>query len=348
MIIFRCNADSKVGFGHLTRCTALAEALLSLGEPSMMVGPSQKFFKKKETQVFHDWIEKKTWESSGDDALKLINIAKKSSSNMIILDDYRVDYEYQYTLKKHEFHWLQFDNGKTTTILADIVLNTNPVVSSSSYEDKLENPMTKLLLGLNYAIVREEFPPKKLKLTNLDNKKILITFGAGDDRGAILFVLSSLLEQKLKNIKFIVVSGINNPNNPNISSWIENHASDNVDLMVNPDCIAELFASCDFAIMAGGTTVYEVSSIGLPMILIAIADNQIQHSSDWSQKSNSVKFLGRLEDLKKEQLTEAFHQLFSKDNSILNKKVLVDGFGRIRVAQEVINTKKKYEKDISS
>jgi UDP-2,4-diacetamido-2,4,6-trideoxy-beta-L-altropyranose hydrolase len=206
------------------------------------------------------------------------------------------------------------------------------------------------LLGINYAIIRPEFPPKNLITPFLDNKRILITFGAGDDRGAILYVLSSLLEHELKNIKFIVVSGKNNPNNYNISRWIEKQASNKVDFRINPNRIAELYASCDFVIMAGGTTVYEVASIGLPMIIIAIAENQIQHSHDWSKISKSVKFLGSLEFLDKKDLIDVFHQLVSEDKLIRNNinEVLVDGLGRNRVAQEIINTKIKYEKDIPS
>jgi spore coat polysaccharide biosynthesis predicted glycosyltransferase SpsG len=178
-------------------------------------------------------------------------------------------------------------------------------------------------------------------------KRILITFGGGDDRGAIIMVLKVLLKQRMKHIEFIVVSGASNPNNDAISQWIDDGEFDNVQLKINPDFIAQLFASCDIAVMAGGTTVHEIASIGLPMILISIADNQIQHSSDWSKITQTIKYLGSLEDLKTTDLANAFNKFISGQYN-QDKEALVDGLGRNRITSEIIKIREKYENNISS
>jgi UDP-2,4-diacetamido-2,4,6-trideoxy-beta-L-altropyranose hydrolase len=349
MIIFFCSASSSIGLGHLNRCLTLAQALHSLGERSIMVGPSKKFLQKSGEQVFSHWIEQSAvWESSFKAAKILTEIANQYSSNMVVLDDYRVDEEYQKSLTESKIHYLLFDNGRRNAIYSDIVLNTNPAIKKEDYKGKILNPEAKLLLGPKYSIIRLEFPPV-FSISKRTTKRVLITFGGGDDRGAILFTLKALSKQCADNIEFVVVSGSGNPNNISISKWIDSSELNNIQLKVNPDSVAQIFASCDFAIMAGGMTVYEVSSIGLPMILIAIADNQIQHSNDWSQTTQTIEFLGSLKNLKTIELVGAFHKLISKQATLYNKSkmVLVDGLGRNRVALEVVKIRKKYESNIS-
>lgn len=343
MIIFFCDASPTIGFGHLNRCLTLADTLYSFGEPCVMLGPSKKYNQSSKKPIFKRWVEQgDVWKSSVQAAELLVEVADEYSSCMVVLDDYRVDDEFQRRLKKSNIRYLLFDNGKREKIYADVILNTNPIVSKDNYKHKLLNSKAALLLGPKYSVLRSEFPPSVSKSTNLI-KKVLITFGGGDDRGAILFVLDVLLKKQTKGIEFIVVSGKNNPNNHNIDQWIKSYGFGNVDLQINPDFIAELFASCDFAIMAGGSTVYEIASIGLPMILIAIADNQVKHSHDWSQVSESIKFLGNLEDLQTKTLVEAFNQFASSQPIRHNQtsKKIVDGLGRFRVASEIVKVSKK-------
>jgi spore coat polysaccharide biosynthesis predicted glycosyltransferase SpsG len=87
--------------------------------------------------------------------------------------------------------------------------------------------------------------------------------------------------------------------------------------------------------MAGGGTTYEVNFCGLPMLLIAIADNQVAHSKAW-QKAGAAKYLGRLEDLDPSMLLAETRNALdanTNDNIESGYKRLVDGRGRARVAR---------------
>jgi UDP-2,4-diacetamido-2,4,6-trideoxy-beta-L-altropyranose hydrolase len=349
LIIFRCSASPTLGLGHLNRCLALADSLNSLGESCVMFGPSKFFCPSDKSFIFSDWIEEKEWESSDKDSKNLIRIANKHSSHMVILDDYRVDKIYQKNLLSNKVHFLLFDNNLRSNIYADIVLNSNPIITENNYKFKLFNSKVKLLLGLKYSIIRPEFPPTLKEHKSISTtKRVLITFGGGDDRGAIIVVLKALLRRCMQRIEFIVVSGVDNPNNHTISQWIDASEFSNVQLRISPRSIAKIFASCDIAVMSGGTTVYEIASIGLPMILIAIADNQVQHSKDWHQISDSVEFLGSLEDVKVTDIIGALDKYLLQQGSIYNHSALVDGEGKNRVALEVIKIREKYEHLVSN
>ena len=75
-----------------------------------MVGPSKKFLQKSEGWVFSHWIEQSTeWESSSKAAKTLTEITNQYSSNVVVLDDYRVDEAYQKILTKSKIYYLLFD-----------------------------------------------------------------------------------------------------------------------------------------------------------------------------------------------------------------------------------------------
>jgi len=343
MIIFLCDASSFVGFGHLNRSLVLARALHFLGESCIMVGPHEKYFQQSDRAVFQDWIGLDHMELFFESPHMLVKIANQHASNLLVLDDYRVDENFQKALKEKGLHYLLFDNGGRDSIYADIVVNVNPRASESHYGYKLKTQESHLLLGLEYSILRSEFLTI-LKTYKNPKTRVLITLGGGDDRGAMLFILRTL--SKAKDIEFLVVLGRDNPNILEVKQWILDTDLSNIVLEVDSSSIAELFASCDLAITSGGTTMHELASIGLPMMVIAIAENQIQHANDWEKSVDFIKFIGSFVDLCPEDLTNAFEEFLSGPERSCAKSV-IDGFGSIRVASELVKIRKKYEKYIS-
>ena len=59
---------------------------------------------------------KNRWKSSDEDSLNLIKIAKKNRESFIILDDYRVDENYQLNLRKQDLNACNFIILNTLTI----------------------------------------------------------------------------------------------------------------------------------------------------------------------------------------------------------------------------------------
>jgi len=339
MILFRCNAGPSIGFGHLVRCRSLAVALKEQGESCVMVGPPEEYQTPADREVFSGWYPQGTWKSASDDARWLVELVHHYSGSMMVLDDYRVDEEYQGVLREAGMHWLQFDGRANRPLWADIVLNTSPGARVKEYQSVLRTDAT-LLFGPEYALLRPEFKSLKLRSADRPVERVLVTFGGGDDRGANEFVLKTLVPATPKAIRFLVISGATNPQNPEIAAWIKNHGQGRVTLKVNPSFIAPLIASCDIAVMAGGTTVYEVASCGLPMILVGIADNQIKHSLAWEQ-TGAARYLGMLDGVAQETLIDAFNTF--KDARLIREcteesdQRFVDALGAERIARHLIS-----------
>jgi UDP-2,4-diacetamido-2,4,6-trideoxy-beta-L-altropyranose hydrolase len=337
LIFFRCDANPNIGMGHLVRCRTLAISLNKIGEKCSMIGPADSYKTSADETIFTKWVHLPFSKTSSKDALNVLKIIDNSSFKFLILDDHRVDEEYQIELKRSDIKWLQFDRGKINSIWANIVLNTNPIISSIEYDLVIKNSNAKLLLGPKYAIVRSEFSEQTI-LSNSRSKRVLVCFGGGSDRGAILFVLNSLVKKNNDNYVFIVISGKNNPNNDQINNWVKEHAKGNASLFVNPDSIAQLFASCDIAIMAGGSSIYEALCFDLPIILLSIAENQIYHAKSWSKITHKINYLGPLGEVTPSLLKEKFNEMKGYiEKNISPSQQLVDGKGGDRVATEIVN-----------
>lgn len=313
MIIFRTDAGPQLGFGHLTRCRALAMALRQRGQCCVMVGPDTSYAKTVDPDIFEDWVAVSDWLSSQEDAARVISLAQQHRAGWVVLDDYRIEETYQLSLRAAGLRWLQFDGSASKPLWADVVVNANPATSYADYAAVLWNPNTRLLLGPKYAILRPEFVRTESRDPARPVKQILVTFGGGDDRGANEFVLSTLLPVSAPNQHFLVLSGATNTNNPSLKQWIETYGQGRVSLHVEPELVAPLFASSDLAVMAGGTSTYEAACCGLPMILITTADNQIPQSKAWAELGTAVH-LGRIGQVDGSELVDGY-QTITNDHS---------------------------------
>lgn len=339
MILFRCDANPQLGFGHLMRCRTLAGAVREeLGLEVAMIGAPVQYATDQDRALFAEWIEVREWAGPEADAAMLLGHVRRLDASFAVLDDYRTDFAYQQALQAASLPCLKFDGTARHALLADIVVNANPSVSAADYRDVLRNPQTRLLTGPGHALLRSEFPPARNREHTGRVERVLLTFGGGDDRGAIRTVLAALASDVTREIRFIVVSGAHNPRNEENRAWIEQNCSGRVDYHIAPPSVAELMASCDLAVMAGGTSTYEAASAGLPMLLVAIAENQVAQAHGWEAEGIAI-FLGPLEQAGPEQVLAAFTDMISEPARLaaqsMRARRLVSGEGRRAVARAI-------------
>jgi spore coat polysaccharide biosynthesis predicted glycosyltransferase SpsG len=267
----------------------------------------------------------------------LLALLAERSSRCAVLDDDRVDETYQAELLRGDAKWLQFNRDPSQPLWAHLVLNHSPESSEVDYS-AIRNPHARLLLGPRFAPLRPEFADAACERLRRGPPRVLVTFGGGHDRGGVVAVLRALLPGLPTDVRFVVISGAHNPARLEITQWIESHGRGRVMLHVDPPRVAPLIASCDLAVMAGGGTVFEVNRFGIPMLLIAIADNQVEHSKAW-ESQGAAKYLGEIGSLKPASLLSATNSaIASLPNARKGNRVprLVDGQGRVRVAEAMI------------
>jgi UDP-2,4-diacetamido-2,4,6-trideoxy-beta-L-altropyranose hydrolase len=142
----------------------------------------------------------------------------------------------------------------------DVVLNQN-LVLDHAYELA---DQTTLLLGPAYALVREEFRERR-RDRSPGTSRLLITMGAADPRRAGAAALAALRGTvPFERVTLLVGPAAADP--IHLPSW--------ADVIRDPLDVAAVADTADAAVVAAGSTTWELLCLGLPIVLVQTADNQ--------------------------------------------------------------------------
>ncbi|ERP39283.1 PseG/SpsG family protein [Chitinivibrio alkaliphilus] len=347
MILFFCTASSTHGMGHLMRCRSLAmgckERALSCG----MIGPSLSWQNKNDRDLFDIWIARSSWRGDREEADSLCALAVQYGASFLVIDDYTPGEEFQKIVHNFSLPWLQFDYSGNVSLWGDYIVNASLGAHDLPYRAVIQNPAAKLFLGPDFALLRPEF-----RCTDVQKKgqNILVSFGGGDDRGAVLFVVQALLPVLSGEEQIYILSGAQNPRNTEIQRWISHNGRGRVEFFCNPPYVANLFTACRMAVLAGGTTTYEAACCKLPMILVSIAENQVRQARAW-HNSGGARYLGSFPNVTKEAVQNAYMQLSQSSSyvdRICSALSCVDGGGAQRLAKIIDERSHDVHKPLTS
>ncbi|SDW74880.1 UDP-2,4-diacetamido-2,4,6-trideoxy-beta-L-altropyranose hydrolase [Aequorivita viscosa] len=338
-IFFRIDAGKIFGLGHLSRCLCLANEFSNGFELGFFIKTDNpltiiQFIEDKLKEVIPRSLYFFELDIQPTQELKfLINEVKKQNA-FLIIDHYTADEKYQKELYENNVKWLQFDSHAKVKLYSDFVLHGSPNATEELYRPLIVKN-TKMLFGPKYAIVGEQFRRGR---ENVEVRKsvneIFISFGGGNDKGALLKCISDLDSSFLKNISLNIVTSELNPSINEIKGWVSK--SKNVTLFINTNKVFEIMARCDLAILTPGTLSYEASCMGLPMLLISTADNQDINASGW-ERIGAARYLGKIEYLDKNIFNASIRNVI-ENTDLLNSMSecsfdAVDGKGAERTAK---------------
>lgn len=311
MIAFCVDATPHVGMGHLVRCRVLADMLSAIGHKAVMYGPAQSYKVAEDKTRFVAWRERAPAVSAAADAAAFTTFAAAHGAKKAVVDDYRANGEFQRVLRDAGIDWLQqFDASREQVFLGRLVVNASPYERPEHYRAVASHPQVQFLLGPRYAILREEFERIIVPEPKARTGDVFLSFGGGDDKGAALGVLTALQPVAGPDMRLHLVSGASNPQITKIAARIEKEGWKNVVLHVNPPDIPKLMVASDLAVLGGGTTTYEAARCALPMLLLAIAENQVRQSQGW-EDLGAARYLGRWGDVTSDEIAEAYTTLIA-------------------------------------
>lgn len=215
----------------------------------------------------------------------------------------------------------------------DFIINQN--IGAEEFKYKVDKD-TKLFLGTKYTMLREEFRNTPIRSINKDVSDIMLTLGGSDVNGITNTILDYIKDLQF-NFHVVVGPSFEEHNIENLKK-IEGLKS-NIKLYFNPNMI-EIMNKCDITISACGSTLYELSSLGVPTIGVIIADNQANIAKKM-EKENLILNLGFYNSLKKEDFINSINFLMSnylfRVNMSKNQQKIINKNGVSKLAYEINN-----------
>lgn len=340
-LLIRADASAKIGTGHVMRCLALAQAWQDTqGQPIFIMAnpvPSlEQRLKSEGIEVVHLTAEP----GNSEDAQETAALAHQFEASWVVVDGYQFGSEYQKTIKDSGLHLLFIDDcGHAEHYYADLVLNQNISADEQWYRNR--EPYTQLLLGTRYTLLRREFWQWQgwQRTVPAIAKKVLVTLGGADPDNVTLKVIRALQLVEVEELEAVVVVGGSNPHYETLEMAVQNSRFP-IRLQRNVTNMPELMAWADVAISAGGSTCWELAFMGLPSILLVLAENQ-RAIAEGLENCGCCVNLGWHEKLDMGNTALWLHKLLgsSEMRSKIGKylKNLIDGQGSFKIVTLLID-----------
>ncbi|EMY69589.1 hypothetical protein [Leptospira vanthielii] len=264
MITIFTESLLTTGLGHLGRCTALAEKLVENGEEVVLVVHTDESFPNWD---FPCEILKKVWTNETDLNGFLQSLPDKLQT--FYVDSYLAPLGIYNILKSYCLELICIDDDNRLKYPAgSTILNPGyPGLYLGYDKDKY-----KIVTGKDQVLLRKPFRkvrsiPQKKK----PPEKILITLGGSDPNNLSSKILEILVNQFPKMEKHLVMG----PGFTNVHE-LEKLADHKTFFYknLNAEEMCELMLKVDFAITAGGQTMYELDVCDVPMLVVETAENQ--------------------------------------------------------------------------
>jgi UDP-2,4-diacetamido-2,4,6-trideoxy-beta-L-altropyranose hydrolase len=302
-VVFRVDASNQIGTGHIMRCLTLADALKLKGadvqficrlhEGSLIERIEKQGFRVHALplnskvvdrgEVPNNSARERTYgikwlgSTQQQDAEQCRPILDGIKPDWLIVDHYGVDETWQLLLKDSAKKLMVIDDLADRKHLCDVLLDQTFGRTKKEYVDYVPSAC-RMLLGSKYALLRPEFAEWRdyslKRRANPELKKLLISMGGVDADNVTGQVLEGLKSCGLSNeLDVTVVLGETSPN----IAVVQKQATElpfRALIKTNVSNMAELMSKADLAIGAAGATTWERCCLGVPSIIVMLADNQ--------------------------------------------------------------------------
>ena len=370
-ITFRVDASLHIGTGHVMRCLTLADALSAQGASCQFIcraheGHLIDLIKHKgyaahalpalpaddcgqqatstTNQLAHShWLGA----SQTQDAAACAPILAAQPPDWLIVDHYALDTHWEQALAPYYRKLMVIDDLADRHHACHLLLDQTFGRSAADYRP-LVPPQCQLLCGATYALLRPEFAalrPYSLqrRAEQPELRQLLITMGGVDKDNATSQVLQALRHCPLPpGCTITVVMGSTAPHLETVRLQAQ-HMPWPTRVLVGVENMAQLMADSDLAIGAAGATAWERCCLGLPSIMMVLAENQkyAAYLLERSHAARSIPGNAHLEKL----FSTALHELLANDAGLMQlcnaASRITDGQGCARVAKQLIEKSKE-------
>lgn len=353
-IAFRADATGQIGTGHFMRCLTLADGLKQrganicfvsrelpmhlrgmltakgIGFISLDVEPAEE---QAEVLAHSHWLGV----SQKQDAQATIQALSGQIWDWLVVDHYALDARWENALRSVVKKIMAIDDIADREHDCDVLLDQNFYENMQARYDGKVPTHCKLLLGPHYALLRDEFGKlrEQVKPRSAGINRILVFLGGVDFDNYTGQAIEAISSAGIRDVHVDVVIGAQHP----CRIGIEKICTElGYSCHVQTNRMAELMAAADLAIGAGGSASWERCCLGVPALLVALAENQIEIAKGLGAFGACV-YIGTKGTVSTSIMQNAVEELIGNPSRVekISRQAfsLVDGMGVGRVCQEL-------------
>lgn len=346
-VVFRVDASVWIGSGHVMRCLVLADELVSHGHDVSFAclpleGDMRAFIGERGFNVItltapeqvvkpaHDadyaaWLPKPI----PDDAHDFIHHVH--DADVVVTDHYAIEQQWHEIVRARLNCKIVAIDDLVRTHCADVIIDQ----TLGRRPEEYGNSGSRVLTGTDYALLASNFRLARDKVAdkvlNSRQARVLVSMGGVDLPNATLSVLKTF-EQACLDIHITVLMSQRSPHYAQVAEWCRTR--DNVHHYDFIEDMASLMLEHDISVGAPGSTSWERACVGLPSIIVPLADNQAEICKrlvTW-QVAEKVN----LDDITI-KLIPAYYKIVTDWKELHSRSLaLCDGLGVTRVVSNIV------------
>ncbi len=356
-ILFRADASERIGSGHVMRCLTLANALRAEAAECVFVAASMPESLVRRVQAaghetlllpeatpVSDRAVEEIWDETEQscDSANCLEAITARSFDWVVVDHYGLDRIWETALRGTVPHIIVIDDLANRSHDCDLLLDQNLGRKPADYYD-LVPPSAKILAGPQYALLRPEFAaarPAALKRREGGTlSRLLISLGGSDPdnlTGRVLSILNDLVLPEGARITAVLGALAGRLDAVRAFAGTMQYPTE---VLVDVRDMAGLMSECDLAIGAAGATAWERCCLGLPSLVVVLAENQRPGAEALARAGLATLVSLEPEEAFAPELISAV-EAYQHDGlaASVDKLVLsgIDGKGCARVVEEIV------------
>jgi UDP-2,4-diacetamido-2,4,6-trideoxy-beta-L-altropyranose hydrolase len=326
-VLFRTDADSNIGTGHLMRCLALADGLRSEGAECVFLCREAGLgaLAEKITAGGHGLLTlpAAAGNEDGDDLPRLAHagwlpggwrndaaacrlaLANQPAADWLVVDHYALDGRWERAMRAEAERVMVIDDLADRRHECEVLLDQNVLADSVGQYQGLVPEGCLLLLGPKYALLRPEFlafgeaAPKAAGCS--EDLRLLIMFGGSDPQDLTLRAVKALARIKWRG-PVDVVAGSLYGKLPELAAIVSGLPQAHLHAPAHK--VADLMRAAGLALGSPGVASWERCACGLPSIVLSVADNQLRLGESLG-RLGAHWYLGKADQVRDDDLDAA-------------------------------------------
>lgn len=323
-VVFRVDASPKLGIGHIMRCLSLADILKAIEDIQIEFVCCEGLPYSLANRILNNGYKLYSIKGNTDpieESKQFLNIYRRKKLDWVVVDHYGIDEVWESAIRPITKGIIVIDDLANRNHQCDILIDQNLYSDMHDRYNSLVPNNCKKFLGPEFSLIRKEFFELKSTVRVREKcKNVLVSFGGSDPTGEISKVLSALENnaEKFRNLFFHFVAGPANVKQEELRQRSEKLS--NIKFYTQIDNMAELLSKVDLAIGGGGISLWERCFMGVPSIVIIVAENQ-RKAIEEAEDRQLLWNLGTSQEVTSNLIAQTLKDIILNPDSLKDKSV---------------------------